>query len=511
MAAIIIEKIACKVMNYPLAILLACTASCTQHPAGKAPDTCDIIIDAGKVNFQMAGGIGASWHAISEDSIDESPDYKWAIRIPNSRGSAWGGNPPVTDTAAWNQICRHASWLGLSFLRVELSARMYHPERDRFDWDNEEMAALYKILDWAEASEADVFLQQMWSNVRWNAYPGVQPLLSAPKSVEDFARGIAALLGHLTVTKKYTCIRWVCITNEPPGGGWGSWWSTGETDAPLTPALKAVREALDSRNIRVPISGPDWTDLPVFDPAKIDFDPYIGAYDIHSYQGIDEQKQKIAEDWAMWARKHGKPFFLSEIGDMRLGWGKSDPGPKSYAAALSNAESILRGLAAGAGAFNRWSFTNRGDLDGQWQLIRTWDTDRKRYLDRVEIEPAAYYGYGILTRFCAKHSSVVMTEPIKNSEILSETLISPTGMLTTYILNKSSKPQMVRINISGIKKKKLYLYMTTEQEVTKPDFRLEWVREMVVKEGKELILELQGQSINTLTSYKSLPDDPARK
>ncbi len=179
----------------------------------------------------MAGGIGASWHAISQDSIDESPEYKWALRYKNSRGSAWGGNPPVTDTEAWEQIYSHASWLGLSWIRVELSARMYEPERNKFDWNNEEMAALYKILDWAEANGADVFLQQMWSNVKWNSYPGVQPLLSAPKSVEDFAEGIGSLADHLLNEKKYTCIKWICITNEPPGGSWGSWWSTGEKDA----------------------------------------------------------------------------------------------------------------------------------------------------------------------------------------------------------------------------------------------------------------------------------------
>jgi len=496
-------------MTYPLAILLACSVSCTQHPAGNTPDTVDITIDAGKVRFQMAGGIGASWHAISEDSIDESAEYKWALRIPNSRGSAWGGNPPVTDTAAWNQICRHASWLGLSFLRVELSARMYHPERERFDWDNVEMAALYKILDWAEANDADVFLQQMWSNVKWNAYPGVQPLLSAPKSVGDFATGIAALLEHLTVKKKYTCIRWVCITNEPPGGGWGSWWSTGETDAPLTPALKAVREALDHKNIRIPISGPDWTDLPAFDPAKIDFDPYIGAYDIHSYQGIDEKKQKIVEEWAAWAREHGKPFFLSEIGDMRLGWGKSDPGPKSFAAALSNAESILRGLAAGAGAFNRWSFTNRGDLDGQWQLIRTWDPDRKEYLKQIDIEPAAYYGYGIMSRFCVKHSRVVQTDPTGHPDLLSQSLVSWNGTLTTYILNKGERAQTVRIRLIGAEAQLLYLYGVTGAEVALPGYRMDPVQQVPVATGKEIILRLPGKSIHTLTGIRTSPEEPA--
>jgi hypothetical protein len=461
-----------------------------------------ISIHAGQVNYVMAGGFGASWHAISEDSIDESPEYKYALRIKNSRGSAWGGNPPVTDSGAWKQIQDHASWLGFSFVRVELSARMYEPERNVFDWENEEMQALYKILDWAEADGADVFLQQMWSNVKWNAYPDVQPLLSAPRSLDDFADGLASLVEHLTVNKKYTCIKWLCITNEPPGGGWGSWWSMGEKDAPVTPAWKAVRAALDAKNLKVPISGPDWTDLPPFDAKKIDFDPYIGAYDIHSYQGIDAAKQLILQDWVKWARQHDKPLFLSEIGNMQLGWQDANPGPKSFQAALSNAESILRGLDAGVSAFNRWSFTNRGDLDGQWQLIRTWDRERKQYYENIEIEPAAYYGYGIITRFADKYSSVMLTETTGNKDLMSQTLKSPDGKLTTWILNKNGKEQTIRLTINGTFDPDFYLYQVTEQEVIKPGFRMDPKQEQHIRPGGEIILVVPGNSITTLTQKK---------
>jgi hypothetical protein len=471
----------------------------------------DIKIDALKEIYKMSGGIGASWHAISEDTIDESPEYKWALRYKNSRGSAWGGNPPVTNSAAWEQIYKHASWLGLSFVRVEISARMYEPERNKFSWDNEEMQALNKILNWAESNNADVFLQQMWSNVRWNSYPGVQPLLSAPKSAEDFAEGIATLVEYLTVKKKYNCIKWVCITNEPPGGSWGSWWSMGETNPPVTPAWKEVRKALDKRNITVPVSGPDWTDLPAFDAAKIDFDEYIGAYDIHSYQGIDAEKQKIVEAWAKWAGQHNKPLFLSEIGDMRIGWKDTNPGPKSFAAALSNAESILRGMSAGVSGFNRWSFTNRGDLDGQWQLIRTWDTENHRYYDKIDVEPAAFYGYGIITRFFVKHSSVVHTDSISLPGILSQTLKSDDGKLTTYFLNKSDSARKVSLKITGISDQKLYLYRASEMEVTQPGFRMDPLQELDARNGKSFYIELPPKSISTLTSFRSNHDDPARK
>jgi hypothetical protein len=32
---------------------------------------------------------------------------------------------------------------------------------------------------------------------------------------------------------------------------------------------------------------------------------------------------------------------------------------------------VVRGINAGVYGFNRWSFTNRGDLDGQWRSIKT--------------------------------------------------------------------------------------------------------------------------------------------
>ena len=485
-------------------ILFLASISCSHEKA-------DIEIDIQKPVYRMAGGIGASWHAISQDKIDESPEYKWALRYKNNRGSAWGGNPPVTDMEAWEQIYSHASWLGMSFVRVELSARMYEPEKNRFDFENDEMKALYKILDWAESNNADVFLQQMWSNVKWNSYPGVQPLLSAPRSVEDFAEGIATLVEHLTVSKKYNCIKWISVTNEPPGGSWGSWWSMGESNPPVTPAWKEVRKSLDKRNIKIPISGPDWTDLPVFDASKIDFDEYIGAYDIHSYQGIDDQKQKIVEEWADWARQHDKPLFLSEIGDMRKGWGDDNPGPKSFAAALSNAESVIRGLSAGVSGFNRWSFTNRGDLDGQWQLIKTWDIENQRYYDNIEPEPVAFYGYGIITRFMYKGSSVMFTDTIKDKSVMSQTLMNKDGLITTYILNKSDTSKLVTLMINGAGKQRLYLYQVTESALLDPGFRLDPLREIDLRAGRITEIELPAKSITTLSSIRSFHEEPAKK
>ena len=35
----------------------------------------------------------------------------------------------------------------------------------------------------------------------------------------------------------------------------------------------------------------------------------------------------------------------------------------------------------------RWSFANRGDLDGQWQMVRTFNPANWTFLERVTPEP----------------------------------------------------------------------------------------------------------------------------
>jgi hypothetical protein len=440
-----------------------------------------IRVNADRTLHAMASGIGASWHALSREIPLENEGYEHPARERNPRGSAYGGNPAVSDRRAWLQLERHARWLGLDFVRVELDQRMYQPERERFDWDNEEMQALYRILDICEALGADVFLQQMWRHVEWNAWPGVHPLISAPRSLEEHARGVAALVEHLLGVKGYRCIRWLSIANEPPGGTWGYWWSYGAAPAPegltpITPALAVLRKELDARGITLPLSGPDWTDLPPFPDAEIDFDPHVGAYDIHTYKGLDAEGQRIVRQWADFAHEKGKPFFLTEFGNMSLGWGGADAGPATYAAVLSNAEVVIRALAAGVDGLNRWSFTNRGDLDGQWQLVRTWDRKRKVHLDEVLPEPVPYHGFGALTRFVAKGSRVVEcwldAPPGVAPEALAAALVSPGGRLTVLVLNASTAGIDASLQVRAAPSSDLHVYQVEEARLG-PSFRMD--------------------------------------
>lgn len=476
------------------------------RPSTAAQALVQIDVNASRVIHTMAGGAGASWHAMG-------PAAYWYKDLNrnnrNSRGSGWGGNPPLEYKAAWDDLRRHARWLGLDFIRVEVSMRMYEPERGRFDWDNDEMRTLYKILDICKELHTDVFLTEMWQDVDWNAFPAAGRLQSAPRSVPDFAVGVGALLEHLVKDRGYNSIRWFCITNEP-GMDWG-WWNGPDGRATtIIPALHAVRSELDRRGLSgVALSGPDWSLYDQHPEFNFD-DKSLGAHDAHDYSfTADAGMERL---WADRAHARRIPFFLSEFGSSAGGEPSNDPttrSPASYANQLVNAEKVIDGLNAGVDGFNRWSFTNRGDLDGAWQLVRTFDSQKWDYFKRVTPEPVPYYSYGILTRFMASHSAVLETRG-QEAGITAAALRSPKGNLTIYVLNHSGATRQLNIAVSGLQgTRTLHKYQVEAGPVGKPGYRMNPLRLFRISpESGQVSDELPGQSITVYSTYKLMEDDP---
>lgn len=468
----------------------------------------------------MKGGIGASIHAIAgELPYNPATGESWS-------GSGWGGNPDPGDSKHWDELFKHAEWLGMSWCRVELEQHVYEPEKRSFNWDNVEMQTLYRVLDWAQQRNIDVFLQQFWANVAWNAYPGnaddpVKRLRSAPRSLEEWAYGLGELVEHLMRDKGYTCIRWLCVSNEP---GWDSfsWWQDSEMKAvPITPGMKAAREELDRRGLTLPISGPDWTDLPELDPAKVDFDGYVGAYDLHSYNAVFDamepngytlaEAEKRLCAWSKWAHERNKPLFLSEFGTMAYGWGGDDLAPACYMSGLKNASLVVRGINAGVDGFNRWSFTNRGDLDGQWQLVRTWDVDQNRLLDVFAPQPNAYYQFAMLSRFVPKYSGVLATAVDasyrkKDRKLVAAALRTPKGNTTIIVVNESYRAADVSIELEGLPHPltlQRYSLTKADEDKTRVDLR----PERSVSVADKLTDQIPPMSIVIYSTYNLGPND----
>jgi hypothetical protein len=250
------------------------------------------------------------------------------------------------------------------------------------------------------------------------------------------------------------------------------------------PAIRAVRAELDRRGISVPLSGPDWCDLGQNTPDFDLGDKALGALDAHNYKAtVSADLMKL---WAERAHARGIPFFQSEFGT----WNGDDPfknptaiSPRSYSNQMLNAEKLIAGLNAGVDGFNRWSFVNRGDLDGQWQLVRTWDAQRWDYYRRVEPEPVPYFSYGILTRFLAKYSRILSTE-VSGDSIVASAIQSPAGDLTIYVLNNADMEKMINLNIAGRTEfPELNKYQVTQSGIEGADYKMDPLRLFGLKDS----------------------------
>jgi len=507
---------------------LAITMGVVGANAGEPPAGAVVVtVDCGKVVNTMRGGIGASWHAI-EAAIPYG--VKHAVFTGYSHGgSGWGGYPPAADQRAWRQIYRHASWLGLDWNRVEIEQRIYEPKRDKFTFDGPEMRLLYRILDWNQNNGADVFFQQMWCNAAWLAYPefrddAVGRVHSAPADVDAFADGLATLMEHLVKKRGYTCIKWLCINNEP--GQDFSWWQA-PPNKPLSikSGVEAVRKALDRHGLeKLPLSGPDSTEggFPASVPDKFDFLPILGAYDFHDYgadfdyrtRGHIAQQEGNAALWAKAAHAEGKPLFLSEFGTMAYGWIPDHPGPSCPQAALAGSELVVRMLNRGVDGMNRWSFLNRGDLDGQWQFVDTWDRKEKKLLKDFTPHPNSYFCLGLLSRFTAKNSAVLHSrvEGGKLADwqrVFSAALRSPRGNLTLAVINDAPAEFQLKLNLSGLPQPiRLCRYRYGETEQDRADVKVDPQKEFSLGPPDALRDTLPSNSLTIYTTYKLGHDAP---
>jgi len=157
----------------------------------------------------------------------------------------------------------------------------------------------------------------------------------------------------------------------------------------------------------------------------------------------------------------------------------------------------------------RWSFANRGDLDGQWQMVRTFNPANWTFLERVTPEPIPYYSYGILTRFLAMHSSVLEIRG-GDSRAVAAAVRSPKGNLTIYVLNKSDKAEPVVLRITDLTgHPSLHKYQVTEATTGKADYTMAPLEAYPIQNAQGTISEsLPPRSISAYTTYCLNPNDP---
>jgi len=290
----------------------------------------------------------------------------------------------------------------------------------------------------------------------------------------------------------------------------------------ITPGLKAVKESFDAHKITVPVSGPDMTDLPAL-PNNIDYDQYIGAYDLHSYYSQFDYStdgyslssaEKTLRDWTKFAHDRKKPFLLTEFGSMVFGWGDSNPGPSIFNSSLKDSELIIRAINAGTNALSRWNFINRGNLDGQWQFINTWDPINNKLLTEFPPHPNAYFVVGLFMRFTAKDSTIVSVNVTGGSiaphqRVFATGLVSPKNQITVLVVNDAFDDWTVRLSFRGVSSPTtIHSYRVSDKDKDNPNLEINPLKSWIVDASNGLSDTLTARSASVYTTYLLNHNDP---
>ena len=249
-------------------------------------------------------------------------------------GVQWSPYPwfDITD-AAWDQCFRRLDYMRVPLVRLMTRSYTYCNGFDAqgnpvYDWDNNRMRKMYRLLDYCQAHQVKVILGE------WDNPSSLQdrPDLAADKlqsyhmdeNDPRWHRIIADEVEHLRRDRHYTCISYFNLLNEPNSNSSGhipfDRWKA---------AITALNAEFAKRGLAKDVSliGPDvcflprdgyWVNLTVVNCPE-----QVGAYDFHYYATTVEVESDFLEKYC-WMHDHfirrfdpkgaAKPFFMGEAG-----------------------------------------------------------------------------------------------------------------------------------------------------------------------------------------------------
>jgi hypothetical protein len=438
-------------------------------------------VDATKTLHTMAYGFGYNLHVIG-DIWDEPIDV-------NILGSAFGGVPDSTDAESWARILAHADWLGFEFIRLIIDQRMYEPDKKGvYTWQGDAMKRLYLVLDWCQSRDVDVLLFEQWHGVAWNAIAGFDKWTSSPADIEAYAASFTTLVEKLVKERGYACIRAVGFNNE-------NFHDAGGHDRP---AKELVRAELDRKGISLPLAGPDDCRRPAYAP-----DVLFGVYENHAYPVQSGRADYV--DWIKGARGEGKHFFLGEFGGI-IG----NDTAHDFDFGLNEIGYVITMINAGCDGFAHWSFFNRGDIDGAWQVIDTWDPTAKRLLppEKIRPRPFTYWLHGMLQRFTVKRSDILKITG-GDAGIQCAALRSPAGNYTLLAANTTGETVDVQVVLKGCAPGiTFHRYSIAAEKLSGPDFKLQSTASFLGPSFRDV---LPASSFTVYSTYLLDPEVPGMR
>jgi hypothetical protein len=359
-------------------------------------------------------------------------------------------------------IAKRVRWMRLPVARIMMLTKWCCFEGGRFDWETPEMKALYRHLDLCQELNTTVLLTDWGGEKNWTRAPGV-------KGTDDphYAEIVGAYMDYLLNTKKYACIRYFILTNEPNWevGDWGKWKRGVENVAKVL-----AQRGLDKRVVFTGSDTSQSADNESWHRMAVDQLPQVfGAYDVHRYADggpvrAGELEAYLRAHWD-YARQHDpngkqKPCIVGEAGmndDAKHPFGNPHIG--EYAYGVFMADYAVQAARAGSAAVSTWMLDDNGHKDFFWGL---WDNKANGMKLR-----AWFYAWSLLTRFFPANSILYRPPQVSNDvRVLAARIPRKAGAQgwTFCIVNRAREPLAVTLRVPDGPAGEVHRYVYSERE-----------------------------------------------
>jgi hypothetical protein len=458
----------------------------------------------------------------------------------DAANAEWG--KLMTD-AKWEKVFERVSYINPKIVRVMDQANWrYLQGFDAFgnpilDFESEQMKGLYKLLDYCQKNKIIVILGE-WGQP-YKVHDTHLKLENSFSGAND-PKWIALIiknLNYLITVKKYTCIKYYNLVNEP-NGSWattdGDWTQWKEGIAMLHQSIKEAGLGKD-----ISIIGPDSTpyDNPKskykgFDWAKqavLQIPEFLSAYDVHDYPSKESIRYGEFQETYTALIKYAdslerKPFILGELGVTGASSSKKNDGDQytskdsqlsvyDYDYGVDMADALIQSLNSGFDAVIAWdlddamhTLDDKGDKHQlkRWGMFNILGEELTGKKEDSDLRPW-FYTWSIMCRYFENDMKIVKIDNLNIENVRATAGISPSGDITIAIVNNSNKHVNFNLDIKDFQKEKIlkkYLYSENNRIVNKKGFPIPQKEKTSLSSEKGIKVSIPEKSVILYTSYK---------
>jgi hypothetical protein len=421
---------------------------------------------------KLEHGIGFNW-------FDET-----AYGRPDKDAQGYPVCPDLNDQAGWSAMMEALDELRPGMIRFWLN-----PDDcvgDRKGEIRAEAVCLQRaarVATWAERNGCTMLLDTVNIPAKFQFEPGPKELelrktnqwvYMAAQDNDAFAHEyVTPLLKHMLAEKNLRAIRLYNAYNEPlQYGPFTTPNNVPDAFAHYVDMYCAIKTALKAAGLypeRIRLAGVEAihpSGFPVLDfvARGVDIDPYIDVYTIHYYfhrfdwmapvpflpyslgESIDQETPALVH----YCKMRGKALLAAEIG-----WYPNDGDPmptdplgvSRHHAAITVAETMVRGMNVGLSGFGIWSLISSGQFDGAWRVV--WVHDGKLYKSEH-----LYPMYRLFSRYARPGSEVYPLNPEAREwpwqYVHGTALLTPEGRSVVYLVNDNLvESRRVKVTLPG--------------------------------------------------------------